>query len=264
MNDVTHNIDVLEIYHENTKNHLWPKRNRKAHQIHYAKFVLELMATGPKTYENRTKLDLPKKEDMEEVDVSFETVLRTRHSSRHFGEQPLSLKDLAKVLFFANGITNSYISAGYQNYRRNVPSSGNLGSIEIYPFITNVAGANPGIYHYNPLKHELDCLRLGNFRKEISERMIYQPEFADAGALLVLSALIQRVKKKYGERAYRYVHLDAGHIGENVYLTCSALGIGCCATAGFIDEEVNAFIGIDSLNETVVYILAIGQSKLEY
>jgi SagB-type dehydrogenase family enzyme len=88
--------------------------------------------------------------------------------------------------------------------------------------------------------------------------MIYQPEFADAAVLLITSALIDRVRAKYGDRAYRYVHLDAGHVGENVYLTCAALSLGCCATAGFIDNEVNDFIGIDGINETVVYILAIG------
>ena len=127
----TEDIDVLEIYHENTKNLHWVKRNRKAHQIHYEKFVLELMALGPKTYVNRMKVVLPKIEEREEIDVTFDRVVRTRSSARAFSEEPLTFIDLAKVLFFANGINNTYMSAGYKNYRRNVTSSGNLGSIEI-------------------------------------------------------------------------------------------------------------------------------------
>jgi len=256
--EVAREYDILEIYHENSKNVRWMMRNRKAHQVHYEKPVLELMARGPKAYENRVKLVLPRNDAKNKNRGQFERVMLRRRSSRNFSSSPMSLQDLTKILFFANGITDVYVSGGYRNFRRNVPSSGNLGSIEIYPLINRVEGVEPGIYHYDPLENSLACLKSGDFKHLIMDRMIYQPEFADAAVLLITSALIDRVRAKYGDRAYRYVHLDAGHVGENVYLTCAALSLGCCATAGFIDNEVNDFIGIDGINETVVYILAIG------
>src|SRR5437879_5294001 len=111
--DILDDYDILELYHENSKNVRWMMRNRKAHQIHYERHVLELMAIGPKVFQNRAKLLLPGIDQKNKCRVRFETVMRRRRSSRNFGDSPMKLADLAKVLYFANGITETYISDGY-------------------------------------------------------------------------------------------------------------------------------------------------------
>ena len=81
----------------------------------------------------------------------------------------------------------------------------------------------------------------------------------NAALAFIWTAVIERSKWKYRERAYRYIYMDAGHIGQNAYLAAEALGLGCCAVGAFFDDEVNAVIGVDGENETAVYLCSIGK-----
>jgi len=75
------------------------------------------------------------------------------------------------------------------------------------------------------------------------------------------SALVERAKWKYEQRAYRYIYLDAGHIAQNLYLAGEALDLGVCAIAAFFDDEVNRLIGLDGIEETILYMAAVGWTK---
>jgi len=82
--------------------------------------------------------------------------------------------------------------------------------------------------------------------------------FTDCAVSFIWTAVIERSRWKYQQRAYRYIHLDAGHVCQNLYLACEALGLGCCAVAAFDDDAVNEIIGVDGKGEFVVYLATVG------
>ena len=81
---------------------------------------------------------------------------------------------------------------------------------------------------------------------------------AEAAVVFVWTAVVERAKWKYRERGYRYLYLDAGHIGQNLYLAANSLGLGCCTIGAFYDDEVNRLIEVDGQRETAVYLGAVG------
>jgi SagB-type dehydrogenase family enzyme len=83
----------------------------------------------------------------------------------------------------------------------------------------------------------------------------------EAACVFIWTAIIERSKWKYRERAYRYIYLDAGHIGQNLYLAATGLGLGCCTVGAFFDEEVDQLIGVDGKNEISIYLGAIGRPR---
>ena len=249
-------VDIAELYHENTKNRLFQGPPPGGMGPGGEMMALELMDRSVKSYPYAPVFQLPRVQ--EPLSIPLESALYARRSDRSFGPGNLPLESLARLLYGANGIKDAPAMMGYHDYRRNTPSAGNLGSIELYPLVFGVEGLAPGIYHYHALTHCLELLRRGDFRSTLATRMVFQPEFAGAQVFLVLAASIWRVRMKYGDRGYRYVHLDAGHAGQNIYLISAALGLACCGIGGFLDDEVNAFVGLDGLNESIVYALAVG------
>jgi SagB-type dehydrogenase family enzyme len=142
---------------------------------------------------------------------------------------------------------------------RSAPSAGALYPIETYLSIQMVEGVEPGIYHYDVRQHELDLLRPGDFRAAVAEAALDQDFLAEAAVVFAWTAVFARSKWKYKERAYRYVYLDAGHIAQNVALAAVALGLGSCQIAALYDDEVNAVLGVDGKEESIVYMTALGR-----
>jgi SagB-type dehydrogenase family enzyme len=118
-----------------------------------------------------------------------------------------------------------------------------------------------GIYHYDVEEAQLVLQREGNYGREASEAALGQELVANAGAVFVWTAMVERSKWKYRERAYRYIYLDVGHIGQNLYLAATALDLGCCTIGAFYDEEVDRLVGVDGEKEISVYMGAVGRME---
>jgi SagB-type dehydrogenase family enzyme len=207
-----------------------------------------------KSYENPiAKIELPKPEFNE--NKSFWKALLNRESTRNFSNKPLSLMELSLLLFGMSGITRIYPQFQF----RTVPSAGGLYPIEIYPIINNIEGLERGIYHYNILQHELECLKKGDFRTEITKGCLDQKMVFKSAVNFVWTAIIKRSKWKYLQRCFRYIYLDAGHIGQNFYLIAEALDLGACTIGAFYDEELNELLDINGINETTVYVGIVGK-----
>jgi SagB-type dehydrogenase family enzyme len=142
---------------------------------------------------------------------------------------------------------------------RAAPSAGALYPVETYLSVQMVEGIEPGIYHYNVRTHDLDRLRPGDFREAVAEAALDQGFLAEAAVVFAWTAVFARSKWKYKERAYRYVYLDAGHIAQNVALAAVALGLGSCQIAALYDDEVNAVLGVDGKEESILYMTALGR-----
>ncbi|MCX8043787.1 MAG: SagB/ThcOx family dehydrogenase [Desulfobacterota bacterium] len=181
-------------------------------------------------------------------------ILKKRRSHRDFSLQPISFNDLCLLLFAVQGVTST--QNGY--LFRTAPSAGALYPIETYVLVHRVASLRSGLYHYHVAQGYLELRRLGSFERNLASAALDQTMVADAAVSFIWTAVVHRSTRKYRERAYRYIYMDAGHIGQNLYLAATALGLGCCTIGAFYDDEINALIGVDGLSETVVYMGIVG------
>jgi SagB-type dehydrogenase family enzyme len=181
-------------------------------------------------------------------------VLSDRRSVRRYGEAPMPLEVLAQLLWSTHGITGR--NAGTE--LRTAPSAGACYPIEAYAVINNVTGLEPGLYRYLTDRHALMEVRLGDVGSEISRAALGQIMCREASVTFVWTAVVPRTTGRYGERGHRYIFLDAGHVGQNMYLAATALGYGCCAVAAFDDAAMNEVLGVDGKVETTVYAASVG------
>jgi len=136
-----------------------------------------------------------------------------------------------------------------------------LYPIETYVVVNKIENISKGVYHYNIKHHLLEEIKLGDFRTEITESALNQEMCYHAAAVFIWTAIFNRSKCKYGERAYRYIYLDAGHIAENLALSATSLHLGSCQIAALYDDEVNQLINVDGLTESTIYLSVVGVPK---
>lgn len=206
-----------------------------------------------KAYPNAIKtIKLPDPEF--DNDIRFWQVIQKRHSTRKFSNKPITKSQLNLLLFGMTGLTRIFPQFAF----RTVPSAGGLFPIELYPIINNVDELGQGVYHYNISKHSLELLKEGDSRVEIEKGCLDQKMAYNSAVNFVWTAMIKRSKWKYLQRCYRYIYLDAGHMGQNFYLIAEALGLGACTIGAIYDDEINELLGIDGINETTLYVGVIG------
>jgi len=186
--------------------------------------------------------------------MSLDQALRQRKSIRDFQAKPISLGRLSYLLWASTGIQR--IEQGYEF--RTVPSAGALYPIETYVVVNNVRKLQAGVYHYSVRNHQLEEIKLGEFQQAISAAALGQEMCASAATVFVWSAVFERSKWKYGQRAYRYMYLDAGHIAENLALAAVSINLGSCEIGALYDDHVNAIVGIDGTEESVLCMAAVG------
>jgi len=211
--------------------------------------------TKPKVYKEypeATKIELPRFEPTQAM--SLDQALKQRKSIRDFQDKLISKGQLAYLLWASTGIQR--IEGGYEF--RTAPSAGALYPIETYLAVNNVKGLEPGIYHYCIRPHQLEQLRRGGFGREVSAAALGQSMCATACVVFIWSAVFERCKWKYGQRAYRYIYLDAGHIAENLALATASLNRGSCEIGALYDDQVNTIIEIDGIDESVICMAAVG------
>lgn len=206
-----------------------------------------------KSYPRFKKIDLP--EPSRESRPLYE-LISTRCSRREFNKNPISIKQLSTLLFFSAGIINADSVTSLDDTRRAYPCAGARYPLELYVAIQNCDGVESGVYHYNVLSHSLELLISGNQLTQLNE-FISQDMVLSASALLIISSPFERTQVKYGVRSYRYVHLDAGHLAQNLYFVAQNLNLGCCTIGGFIDKEIDAFFDFPE-DETTIYLGVIG------
>jgi len=215
-----------------------------------------------KSYENPIDvISLPEPDFKNEAKLI--EVLGRRRSRRNYDVQkPLDLKVLSTLLWATQGVTEKLDTAFGPLFLRTAPSAGALYPIETYLNIRLVDGLEPGIYHFRPHYFDLELLKNGDYSEEFSKAALNQKMVQSGQVTFVWTAVVERSKWKYLQRAYRYIYLDAGHIGQNLYLAAEALQLGCCTIGAIFDEEANKLIDdVDGFNETVVYMATVGILK---
>jgi SagB-type dehydrogenase family enzyme len=180
-----------------------------------------------------------------------------RRSQREFFPHPITFADLSQLIWATQGITSK--AWGYDF--RATPSAGALYPIETYIVSNRVEDIPSGVYHLNVKENQLTLLKEGHFGADLEQAGLGQEMLEGASCVFVWTAVIRRSKWKYRERAYRYIYMDVGHIGQNLYLAATAMNLGCCTVGAFYDEEVDRLIGVDGKEEVSVYLGAIGRIR---
>jgi len=196
------------------------------------------------------KIRLP--EPVYRGNVSVEEALFRRRSIRDYSNEPLRVEEVSQLLWAAQGITDSTYGL------RTAPSAGALYPIEIYIIVGEVEGLESGIYRYNPHEHELIATSSKDVRVELSESALGQEWVSKAPMDIVICAVYSRVTGKYGNRGNRYVHMEAGHVAQNVYLQAVSLNLGTVVVGAFFDDKVQRVIGAME-SEIPLYIMPVGK-----
>ena len=211
-----------------------------------------------RTYPSSLRVPLPGRDLALPGDLAG--ALATRASVRAFQLRPMTIECLGRLLFACNGVLGTRHVDGMTAYARSTPSAGGLYPLELYIVCQSIESLPDGIYHYDARSHELERRRLGMFHGTLSDLTIGQEMIREANLVIVITALFFRTMWKYGQRGYRYVWLDAGHLGQNLYLVAQALGLGPVAIGGFFDHEVNQLLMLPA-DEDSIYLICIGQPK---
>ncbi len=185
-------------------------------------------------------------------------VLKRRTSTRDYHLRQLPLETLGRLLYVSCGIRGQRLIEGEWTYDRSTPSAGGLYPLEVHLATQQVTGLADGLHHYDPRAHEIEVRRPGLFNSELAEMTLGQQMLADVNIVIVIVAERGRTMWKYGQRGYRYVLLDAGHLAENLYLAATALGLGAVTIGGFFDAELHRLFGLDD-NEDPIYLACVGQ-----
>lgn len=204
-----------------------------------------------KSYDKAKVVKLP---DADAKGMALEQALAARRSVRTYSDEPLTLEQLSQLLFAAQGLTGDALGHGL----RTAPSAGATYPFEVYAVVNSVKGLDRGIYHYRVSDHSLELVEEGDFRGRISKAGLGQEMLSEAGVVFALTAIFDRTRSKYGERGYRYVYMEAGHIAQNVTLQSVSLGLGSVCAGAFYDDDLNALLGVDGVREAAIYLEAVG------
>ncbi len=189
--------------------------------------------------------------------VSLTAALAGRRSVRDFGATPLRLADVAQLLWAAQGVTRREPTpppswqpqwGEWRGGRRTAPSAGALYPLELYLLATAVEGLEVGLYRYVPQEHALARVGAPD-RAKLAAAALGQGMLAEAPAVVIVTGVYARTAAKYGERAPRYVHIEAGAAAENLLLQGEALGLGGVFVGAFRDEAVREALGLPADHE---------------
>lgn len=226
------------------------------------KYTLDRLPTGGldwstkpelyKAYPDSKKVELPSA-DPREI-MTLDEAMRKRKSIRQFSKKPLTIHDISYLLWASTGIQRK--ERGYEF--RTAPSAGALYPIETYLVATNVESLEKGLYHYNIQDHALEQLKSGDFSREVTQAALGQRMCLECAAVFVWTAVFNRSKWKYKQRAYRYIYLDAGHLAQNLALASVSLGLGSCHVGALFDDELNRMLDVDGTTESAIYLTVVG------
>jgi SagB-type dehydrogenase family enzyme len=190
--------------------------------------------------------------------LSVHEAIERRRSLRSYADDPLRLDELSALLWWTQGVQRVIPEA--EVTLRTVPSAGARHALETYLLVSRVQGLEKGLYCFHATGHAL----LAVSREEaLAERLqaacLGQPSVGGSAVTFIWVAIPRRMTWRYGERGYRYLHLDVGHVCQNLCLGAEAISAGACAIGAFSDQEVNALLGLDGKEAFAIYLAAVGR-----
>jgi SagB-type dehydrogenase family enzyme len=201
------------------------------------------------------ELTNPTKIKVNKIDIR--KAIEERKSFRKYENKPLTLSEISWLLWCTQGVKKITKRPATL---RTVPSAGARHPFETYLLVNNVEGFEPGLYKFLASKHLIQVIELDeNIIDKFADANWSSEMVKDSAITFIWVAVLYRMTYRYGNRGIRYLHLDAGHICQNLYLASEAIDCGVCAVGGFIDDTVNALLGLDGEEQFVTYMATVGK-----
>lgn len=179
--------------------------------------------------------------------MSLEETLAKRESTRNFTSKPLTPSEISQVLWAAQGITRTWGG-------RAAPSAGALYPLEVYLVLRE------GLFHYIPRTHQLIRVSDQNLIGDLSAAALGQECVRESPAIIVITAVYERIERKYGRRGERYVKIEAGHAAQNIHLQAVSLRLGSVPVGAFNDDQVRKVLNLP-INHEPLYLIPLGHIK---
>jgi SagB-type dehydrogenase family enzyme len=239
-------------YHDGTKHSYWSIRNNP-HFLDWANRPQPF-----RIYPNIEPLPLPR--DVPQTGVAALSAISEPLPSSRADSVP-DLQDLARILYFSAGITKHRKSPGGEVYFRAAACTGALYEIELYVVTGGLAGLDAGVYHFNPADVSLRLLRKGDFRRNLAQATAMEPAVAHAPATIICTGTYWRNAWKYQARTYRHFGWDNGTLLANMLAVSKASGLPAEIVIGFVDDEVNRLLDLDTRREVSLCLVPIGRKS---
>jgi SagB-type dehydrogenase family enzyme len=189
--------------------------------------------------------------------VDLVTAIGNRKSRRVYRQEPLTLEELSFLLWATQGVRGRVV--GGHAYRT-VPSAGCRHALETYLVVLNVAGLETGVYRYLPLSHQvLFEFSMERLAESLVEAAFGQSFLGKAALTFIWTAIPYRMEWRYGLAAHKVIAIDVGHVCQNLYLACEAIGAGTCAVAAYDQEAVDRLLRVDGKDEFAIYLAPAGK-----
>ncbi len=202
-------------------------------------------------------VSLPAPSDLNLPTLDLQTAIEQRKTVRAYSDQELTLTELSYLLWCTQGVKSA---TDRPSLLRTVPSAGARHPFETYLLINKVEGLEPGLYRFISTKHSLLAL---DMRPDIAEKITHacldQKQIQKSAVTFLWDAVVERTSWRYGQRAFRYMHLDAGHVCQNLYLAAESINCGVCAIAAFDDQLLNDSVKLDGIRQFIIYAASLGK-----
>ncbi len=202
-------------------------------------------------------IQLPKAAEIKIPGIDLRTAIEARRTIRAYAETPLTLEETAYLLWVSQGVKRV---SNRPSTARTVPSAGARHAFETYVLANRVEGLAHGLYRYAAIEQALLPLKKkADITQRIAHACLDQAQLANCAAAFIWVAVVERMYWRYAERGYRYLHLDAGHVCQNLALGAEQIGCGICPIAAFDDELMNETLGLDGEEQFVIYLATAGK-----
>jgi SagB-type dehydrogenase family enzyme len=206
---------------------------------------------------NKKINELPDPHEINLKEITINEVIENRKSVRSYSNKPITKQELSYLLWSTQGV-KKVIQRPVT--LRTVPSAGARHCFETYVLVNNVEGLKPGLYRFLAIDHKLQEVNISSGLPEKITKACFNQRFIMQSAVtFIWTAVAYRMMWRYGERGYRYMHLDAGHVCQNLYLSAMSIDAGVCAIAAFNDDELNKLIGINGEDQFTIYVATLGK-----
>lgn len=192
--------------------------------------------------------------DLKQIDIS--EAIELRESIREYREDPITLSELSYLLWCTQGVKWTFPEATF----RTVPSAGARHPMDTYLLVNRVGELESGIYKYLAFDHALLAIPSNQFIDDLVTTACHEQAYVKKSAVtFIWVATPYRMTWRYGERGYRDIFLEAGHICQNLYLSALSVDCGVCAIGAFNDGEINDLLGLDGEEKFVIYMATLGK-----
>lgn len=204
-------------------------------------------------------IDLPKHIEIETRTIGLRESIENRRSIRKYSQECLTIQELSYLLWCTQGVKDV---VPHTATFRIVPSAGARHALETYLLVNNIKDMQCGIYRFLAIEHKLVEIYIkSDISDKITQACLGQSFVKESAVTFIWTSVPYRMTWRYGERGYRYMYLDAGHVCQNLYLSADSIDCGVCAIAAFSDDDMNRLLGIDGKDQFVIYLAAVGKKN---